>query len=83
MLSNRTFVTVTHALEGTSSVRWASQLNATDVFALMVLKEKTATKVWLIRLTFLFSLSVCISTLFDSQSGSSVSLLKRGPSARF
>ena len=45
MLSNRTFVAITHALEGTSSVRWASQLNATDVFAAMVLKEKTATKV--------------------------------------
>ena len=45
MLSNRTFVSITHALEGTSSVRWASQLNATDVFAAMVLKEKTATKV--------------------------------------
>ncbi|CAH3196636.1 unnamed protein product, partial [Porites evermanni] len=43
-LSNRTFVTVTHALERTLSVRWASQLNATDVFAVMVLKEKTATK---------------------------------------
>ncbi|KAM7434551.1 hypothetical protein ABFA07_015406 [Porites harrisoni] len=41
----RTFVTITHALERTSSVRWASQLNATDVFAAMVLKEKTATKV--------------------------------------
>ena len=45
MLSHRTFVTVTHALEGTLSVRWASQLNATDVFAGMVLKEKSATKV--------------------------------------
>ena len=70
MLSHRTFVTVTHALEGTSSVRWASQLNATDVFAAMVLKEKTATKVWLIRLTLFFCMSVaCVSTLFDSQSG--------------
>ena len=70
MLSNRTFVTVTHALEGTSSVRWTSQLNATDVFAVMVLKEKPATKVWFIRLTLLFCMSVaCVSTLFDSQSG--------------
>ena len=45
MLFNRTFVTAAHALEETSSVRWALQLNATDVFAVMVLKEKTATKV--------------------------------------
>ena len=69
MLSHRTFVTVTHALEGTSSVRWASQLNATDVFAAMVLKEKTATKVGIVRLTLLFCMSVSVSTLFDSQSG--------------
>ena len=45
MLSNRTFATVSHALEGTSSVKWASQLNATDVFAVKVLKVKSATKV--------------------------------------
>ena len=45
MLPNRTFVTVIHAQEGTSSVRWASQRNATDVFAKTVLKEKTAKKV--------------------------------------
>ena len=66
---NRTFVIVAHALKRTSSVRQASQVNVTDVFAVMVLKEKTATKVRLIRLNLLFFMSVCVSTLFVLQSG--------------
>ena len=45
MFFNRTCFTVAHVRERISSVRYATEISATDGFAVMVSKVKTATKV--------------------------------------
>ena len=45
MFFNRTCFTVAHARERILSVRYATEISATDGFAVMVSKAKTATKV--------------------------------------